>query len=374
VQTDKDSTVALKFDQVVGQTLAGMKDPKQRQQVLAWVQQQEKAERDRQLGGTVGTIALGLGAVLASGSGYGVLAFIFGGSGTILGGATAVDGLNQAGVSLDAVQAGEAGGQQLTAANPHQARMNYQLALVNVGLALVDAGVAVNSIRQVLSAPQTVQALSKLKPNQLGQFSKAAQLQQTGKTTEAQKLLQQLKNQVGEPVYKVLLRIHYERLRNPEAGMVRLGGEANLPIRLKTPNGNPLPYGFKSYEQYKDFAKLLRTEAPAGTTVLFQGSAVTGKSYKTGEAFDVGRLSDFDIALANQSLFKKARELGYKAKDGSRIGPLKDEQLRDLGLLEYAKKVRKNSEGRTTEFMLFDSPESAYSRPSIEALLEEEGL
>jgi hypothetical protein len=53
LQTDKDSAVALKFDQVVGQTLAGMKDPKQRQQVLAWVQQQEKAERDRQLSGTI---------------------------------------------------------------------------------------------------------------------------------------------------------------------------------------------------------------------------------------------------------------------------------------------------------------------------------
>jgi hypothetical protein len=30
---------------------------------------------------------------------------------------------------------------------------------------------------------------------------------------------------------------------------------------------------------------------------ILQGSAVTGKSFKTGKEFDVGRVSDFDIAL-----------------------------------------------------------------------------
>lgn len=54
----------MKFDAVVGQTLSEIKDPQQRQQVVAWVQQQ-KAERERQgaiSGGilTVGALASGL--------------------------------------------------------------------------------------------------------------------------------------------------------------------------------------------------------------------------------------------------------------------------------------------------------------------------
>jgi hypothetical protein len=146
-----------------------------------------------------------------------------------------------------------------------------------------------------------------------------------------------------------------------------------LPERLTTPNGNPIPYGFKSFEEYQAYGKFLRTEAPEGTTVFFQGSSVTGRNSKTGEVFDMGRRSDFDVALANQSIFSRAKQLGYKAKDGTRIGPLSDQQLKDLGLLEYARKARESS-GRQTEFMLFDTSKSARTRPSIEVLLEEEGL
>jgi hypothetical protein len=146
-----------------------------------------------------------------------------------------------------------------------------------------------------------------------------------------------------------------------------------LPERLTTPNGNPIPYGFKSFEEYQAYGKFLRTEAPEGTAVFFQGSSVTGRNSKTGMVFDVGRRSDFDVALANQSIFNRARQLGYKAKDGTRIGPLNEQQLKDLGLLEYARKARESS-GRETEFMLFDTSKSARTRPSIEVLLEEEGL
>jgi hypothetical protein len=146
-----------------------------------------------------------------------------------------------------------------------------------------------------------------------------------------------------------------------------------LPERLTTPNGTPIPYGFKSFEEYQVFGKVLRTDAPEGTAVFFQGSSVTGRNSKTGKVFDVGRQSDFDIALANKSIFDRARQSGYKAKDGTRIWPLSDEQLKDLRLLEYAGKARKYS-GRRAEFMLFDNSNSVRTRPSIEVLLEEEGL
>ncbi len=66
---------------------------------------------------------------------------------------------------------------------------------------------------------------------------------------------------------------------------------------------------------------------PEGTQPLFQGNAVTGSSYSTGKPFDVGRQSDFDIALAGSDLFEKAKALNLKAKDGTRIGPLSAKKL-----------------------------------------------
>jgi Domain of unknown function (DUF4157) len=195
LQNDKDGSLALKFDTVASQTIASIKDPKQRQQVLKWVQAKQKAERDQQLQGAVGLAATTVGAIASYAFGAGILASIFGGAGTILGGKMSLDGISQAGTNLDAVQAGDTGGQRLTAMNPHQAQMDYQMAMVNVGLSLLDAKVAVSSIRQVLGSRQAVQALTKLKPNQVEQFAEATRLQQAGKTAEAKKALQNFLSQ-----------------------------------------------------------------------------------------------------------------------------------------------------------------------------------
>jgi hypothetical protein len=158
LRSGQDKSVVLKFDAVVNKTLAETKDPKERQEVLEWVKQQQKKERDQQVQGTLGLAATTVAAVGASAFGVGELALIFGGVGMLHGGLISADGINQAGINLDAVQAGGAGGQRLTAANPHQAQMDYQMAMVNVGLSLLDAKVAVSSIRQVLSSRGAVQA------------------------------------------------------------------------------------------------------------------------------------------------------------------------------------------------------------------------
>jgi hypothetical protein len=206
LKNDKDGSLALKFDTVASQTIANIKDPKQRQQVLKWVQAKQKAERDQQLQGAVGLAATTVGAIASYAFGAGILASIFGGTGFVLSGKMSLDGINQAGTNLDAVQAGDAGGQRLTAMNPHQAQMDYQMAMVNVGLSLLDAGVAVSSIRQVLGSRQAVQALTKLKPNQVEQFAKATRLQQAGKTAEAKKALQHLESEVDKETFKELKR------------------------------------------------------------------------------------------------------------------------------------------------------------------------
>ena len=121
----------------------------------------------------------------------------------------------QAGTNLDAVQAGNAGGQRLTAMNPHQAQMDYDLALVNVGLSLLDVGVATNSIRKVLGSRGAVQALSTLEPSQMKQFAEATQLEQAGKTAEAEGLFQNLYKQIGEKASQRIKEIRTNRLLHP---------------------------------------------------------------------------------------------------------------------------------------------------------------
>jgi hypothetical protein len=73
-----------------------------------------------------------------------------------------------------------------------------------------------------------------------------------------------------------------------------------------------------------------------------EGSSVTGRSYDrvrhtghTGERFDVGRISDYDIAIVSPTLFNIATRLMFipAAGEGSpRTRPLKAEDLKRLGL------------------------------------------
>ncbi|GAA6139445.1 hypothetical protein NBRC116583_31920 [Arenicella sp. 4NH20-0111] len=58
----------------------------------------------------------------------------------------------------------------------------------------------------------------------------------------------------------------------------------------------------------------------SGTKAILQGSAVTGKSFRTGKAFDAGRVSDFDIALAGSDILARARQLGIGLRSGGKKG------------------------------------------------------
>jgi hypothetical protein len=134
--------------------------------------------------------------------------------------------------------------------------------------------------------------------------------------------------------------------------------------RLFRENGSPVPFGFSSVDEYEAFARQLKGDLPDNIDVLFQGSSVTGKSFKSGLPFDAGRQSDFDIALAGQDLFEQAQSFGYRVKDGTRIGPLKPSQLEELGLSDLSRRLSVQA-NRPVEFMIFNSANSAYKRPSI---------
>ena len=141
-------------------------------------------------------------------------------------------------------------------------------------------------------------------------------------------------------------------------------GGQSLPERLQREDGSPIPYGFRNVAQYETFVETLKSNLPEGVQAIFQGSSVTGRSSKTREVFDFDRVSDFDIALTGGDLFEEAVNFGYKAKDGTRIGPLTTRQLEKLGLYEAITELRQQA-GRKVDFMLFKSMSDAYRRPSI---------
>jgi len=140
-------------------------------------------------------------------------------------------------------------------------------------------------------------------------------------------------------------------------------------VRIFDEAGNAIPYGFSSLDEYRSFVRNLRNGLPSDTRIVFQGSSVTGVSHETGALFDYGRVSDFDIGLAQDDMFLNALDadssLGFKMKtDPNRIGPLNDAQLEYLGLKSIADKMSAQA-GREVNFMLYESLSEALRRASI---------
>jgi len=133
--------------------------------------------------------------------------------------------------------------------------------------------------------------------------------------------------------------------------------------------GQQVPFGFKNPEAFKAFQKTL-DELPEGTSVFFEGSAVTGKKFTTGAPFDSGRVSDFDLAIVNDNLFIKALEFGrnkgFKVKtQPNRIGPLDETQMKLLGLDVIHSKLKESASGRKVSFVLYKRTVDVFKRNSI---------
>jgi filamentous hemagglutinin len=131
-----------------------------------------------------------------------------------------------------------------------------------------------------------------------------------------------------------------------------------------------VPFGFKNAATFGNFGRLLNGGlARLGlgeTKALLQGSAVTGRSFKSGEVFDVGRVSDFDIALAGSGIFNRAKALGIALRSGgTRTGPLTKSQIERLGL-KPLRDLLSRLAGRDVNFMIFEDAATAAARaPSV---------
>ncbi|MFT3776702.1 MAG: LysM peptidoglycan-binding domain-containing protein [Ottowia sp.] len=135
-------------------------------------------------------------------------------------------------------------------------------------------------------------------------------------------------------------------------------------------NIGKIPHGFEGNRGFRTFGVYIQGSLDdagySGVNPILQGSAVTGRSFSTGAAFDVGRISDFDVALASPSLFGRARELGIGLRQGkTRTGPLTQEDLGRLGLSDMANLLRRQY-GRDVNFMIYESAPGATARsPSL---------
>jgi filamentous hemagglutinin len=135
----------------------------------------------------------------------------------------------------------------------------------------------------------------------------------------------------------------------------------------RSSSARAIPLGFADEAAFASFARDLSVglrEAGYGDVVpVVQGSSVTGVKYTTGAPFDVGRRSDFDIALASPTLFVRAKAAGVKLRSSgpSRTAPLKPRDLERLGLLELAERLSAGVD-RDVHFMVYEHFAGAIDR------------
>jgi uncharacterized protein YukE len=102
--------------------------------------------------------------------------------------------------------------------------------------------------------------------------------------------------------------------------------EARLMWKLRVPQR---PLGFRSGYEWRRFVTTLYAGLDrAGyrdAVVVFRGSSVTGVSYRGGLPFDVGRISDWDLAVVDATALQRAVARGLRpAGGGTRTAPLRD--------------------------------------------------
>lgn len=137
--------------------------------------------------------------------------------------------------------------------------------------------------------------------------------------------------------------------------------------RIK-PGPSKLPKGFGNHSKFSEFGSGLRAGLKAAghenVTPIMQGSAVTGKSFRTGKPF--GPHSDYDVALASSEMIGRAKAAGIGLRSGgTRTGPLKGSDLQKLGLENLANSLSAST-GRPVNFMIYESVTGATGRaPSI---------
>ena len=134
-----------------------------------------------------------------------------------------------------------------------------------------------------------------------------------------------------------------------------------------------IPHGFKSLGMIKQFA----TQIQAGlsrlgfknTKIYLQGSAVKGAD-DAGRAFDVGRKSDFDVALTGDDIWNKAESLGITSTTKSSVIKSGSDEAINLGIDDLLNQVS-NKFGRPVDVMIFKNVEEVKRKGASIRLVSE---
>jgi hypothetical protein len=145
-----------------------------------------------------------------------------------------------------------------------------------------------------------------------------------------------------EAVRKAALALAYTQalseLRGKPPGLA-----PGAPARGSVDPAADFPFGFFDRASFDQFSQKLKAVLPAedkGAALVMEGSGVSGRHFDrlvdmrpTGAPFDLGRISDYDIAIVSDLLLAKARERGITVSGNPlRTGPLTRTQLENLGL------------------------------------------
>jgi hypothetical protein len=131
-----------------------------------------------------------------------------------------------------------------------------------------------------------------------------------------------------------------------------------------------VPLGFNSRQEFRAFGSEARNSlmfaGQADAELYLRGSSVTGYRYRTGEPFDAGKDSDYDFAIVSPRLMERAHELGIATLGrGTRTGPLREIQLRQLGLDRPLARIKELTD-RKSSFVIFrDSKVLEQRGPSL---------
>ena len=141
-----------------------------------------------------------------------------------------------------------------------------------------------------------------------------------------------------------------------------------------------VPRGFKDREHFETVGEKFWEELAGGdgfenARFAIRGSAVTGRKFDTrtkkyeGPLFDTAGKGDFDLAVVDDNLlkrafrFRKQLRIGFR-QGGTRTTPLTSDQVRRLGLDGLAKEMDAlaTESNRTVEIMIYESDQSLWVR------------
>lgn len=146
------------------------------------------------------------------------------------------------------------------------------------------------------------------------------------------------------------------------------------PARATINPRTDFPMGFRDRPGFDRFSHDLNSSAGPNIDLVLQGSSLPGRRFErtiapvghTGEPFDVGRISDYDVAIVSSDLHARAQDLGIKLGPD----PLTVEQLTRLGLkglhdAAQAAALRETGIAHPVHFKLFRSGAQLPPGPSL---------